>query len=65
MSPDATIVVADPDALLQPNVRRLREEEVRRVHLGSWESNGMLVVELWGIDRKLDGPFWGFVLGTP
>lgn len=62
---NATVVLWDDDAVPQPAIVRLRAVEVRPIQLGSWEANGMLILEVWDESRsfELDGPFAGIALG--
>ena len=61
---DATVVLWDHSTEGDPCVVRLRDNEVRRIELGSWESNGVRVLELWDPELMLDGPLQAVVLGT-
>lgn len=63
-NPDATVVLWDNDASDSPCVAKLGYGEVQPIALGTWEANGMLVLEVWGNGFKQDGPFPGVVLGS-
>ena len=62
--PDATVVLWDHSTHDDPCVARLRDNEVRRIELGAWESNGVRVLELWDPELRVDGPLQAVVLGT-
>ncbi len=63
-APEAVVVMWDHDASDSPCVYQLGYGQVRPIELGSWESNGMLVLEVWGNGVRQDGPFPGVVLGS-
>jgi len=61
--PRAIVVLWDRDALPGPGVSRLRPGEVRPLQLSSWESNGVLLYEVF--DRMQEGqPVAGISLGS-
>ena len=62
--PDATVVLWDHSTHDDPCVARLRDNEVRRIELGAWESNGVRVLELSDPELRVDGPLQAVVLGT-
>jgi len=61
---DATVVLLTYTTDGDPCVARLRDNEVRRMELGAWESNGVRVLELWDPELMLEGPVKAVVLGA-
>ena len=61
---DATVVLMTYSTDGDPCVARLRNNEVRRIELGAWESNGVRVLELWDPELRLDGPLQAVGLGA-
>jgi hypothetical protein len=61
--PAATIVLWD-HAPHGSQVSKLGHGEVQSIELGTWESNGVLILEVWNNDLKQDGPYPGVVLGS-
>ena len=61
---DATVVLWANTADGDPHVARLRDNQVRRIEFGAWESNGVRVLELWDPELRLDGPLQAVVLGA-
>lgn len=62
--PDAIVVLWDHDIGDSPAVAKLRRDEVQPIDLGAWESNGVLILEVWNTDFKQDGPYPGVVVGS-
>jgi hypothetical protein len=62
--PAATVVLWAHDTHDSPCVSKLGAGEVQPIQLGSWETNGVLVLEIWGNGFVQDGPFPGVVLGS-
>ena len=63
-NPGAMVVLWDHDTNDCPCVAKLGYGEVQPIELGTWESNGVLVLEVWGNGFKQDGPYPGVVLGS-
>ena len=47
-----------------PCVAKLGVGEIQPIQLGTWESNGGLVLEVWNHAFEQGGPFPGVVLGS-
>ena len=63
LDPRAIVVLWDHDAKPGPGVSRLRESAIQSLYLTSWESNGMLMYEVFEEGRDgLAQP--GVVLGS-
>lgn len=62
--PEAIVVLWDHDTCDSPAVAKLRRDEVQPIKLGTWESNGVLILELWNNGFKQDGPYPGVVFGS-
>jgi hypothetical protein len=62
-NPTAMVVLWDRDVCDSLRVAKLGYGEVQPIELGTWESNGLLVLEVWGNGVEQDGPFPGVVLG--
>lgn len=67
MDPSATVVQSDPTSSGEPAVSKLGRGEVQPIELGTFECNGIMVIEPWSANgaggKKLAGPFPGVVLG--
>ena len=61
--PSAIVVLRDDDAQPGPGVSRLRASDVQPLQLTSWESNGVLVYEVFE-DGQEGQPVTGIVLGS-
>jgi len=66
-------VMVHDDSGVEPGIAPLACAQVQATQYGTWESNGMLLFELWDSTgenvapngQALDGPYPGVVLGTP
>lgn len=64
--PKATVVPWEASGSAQPAISKLGFSEVQPLQIGTWESNGFLVLEPWNVDdKRIYGPFPGVVLGSP
>jgi len=61
--PGAIVVLWDRDAQPGPGVSRLRPSDIQPLKLTSWESNGMLVYEVFE-DKQKGSTTPGIVLGS-
>jgi len=61
--PGAIVVLWDHDAQPGPSVSRLRATDVQLLQLTSWESNGVLVLEVFE-DGQEGQPVTGIALGS-
>ena len=61
---NATVVVWERDIYGDARIGKLGMGEVRPIQLGTWDSDGMPVLEAWTEHDELQGPYPGVVLGS-